>query len=144
MLNRRDRNEALARGTNALVNGQIDDPQLVKLLTELEDYVELSGAGGDYYHLEPAKRKSDKEAGRVFLVANNERKHGYSQHPLTHRAISATQQLHERNGVPLVNAKPKEQDIARISALLEKYVMPTSIAGIGSGGARDSRSRESY
>lgn len=135
------RNAALAQGTRALINNEINDPQLVALLTALEDYVELEGAGGDYYHLEGARRKSDNMAGKVFLVAEP-RAHGMEQHPLTHRAISATQQMYENGGKPLVNAPPKEPAIARLGELLDKYVMGTSVSSIGSGGARDTRTPE--
>ena len=135
-----DRNAAIARGTQALINGELD-PQLVQLLSALEDYVELEGAGGDYYHLEGARRKSDNMAGKVFLVAEP-RAEGMSQHPLTHRAITATQQLHENNGVPLIAAPSKEPAIARMNELLDKYVMATSVAGIGSGGQRHQRNAE--
>ena len=135
------RNAALAAGSKALIEGRINDPALVRLLGALEDYVELEGAGGDYYHLEAAKRKSDRLAGKVFLVAEP-RAHGMDQNPLTHKAISATQQLHENDGVPLVNAPDKGPAIARMNELLNKYVMGTSIAGIGSGGQRHSRTPE--
>ena len=136
-----DRNAALARGTQGLINGEIDDPQLVQLLNALEDYVELEGVGGDYYHLEPVRRKSDNMAGKVFMVSNP-RVHGMEQHPLTHRAISATQQMYENDGKPLVNAPPKEPAMARVQELLTKYVMGTSINNIGSGGARHARTPE--
>jgi len=136
-----NRNAALARGTQALINGEIDDPKLVQLLNALEDYVELEGAGGDYYHLERARRKSDNMAGKVFLVAEP-RQQGMEQHPLTHRAITATQQLHENNGVPLIAAPDKGPAIARMNELLDKYVMGTSIANIGSGGQRHQRNAD--
>ena len=137
----REQNEALARGSRALIRGEIDDPKLVELLKNLEDYVELEGAGGDYYYLQGAKRKSDNMAGKVFLVPEA-RVHDMGQHPLTHKAILATQQLHENNGVPLINAPAKGPAIARMQELLDKYVMGTSIAGIGSGGQRNQRSPE--
>lgn len=138
---RRQRNEAIAAASGALKRGELGDPDLEKLLGELEDYVELEGAGGDYYHLEAPKRKSDREAGKVFIVANP-RNHGQEQNPLTHKAIHATQQLHENGGVPLVNAPAKEPAIARMRELLNKYVMGTSVAGIGSGGQRHQRNAE--
>ena len=120
---------------------EIDDPQLVALLTALEDYVELESAGTDYYHLAPAKRKSDNAAGKVFIVAEP-RAEGMSQHSLTHKAITATQQLHENNGVPLIAPPDKGAAITRMNELLDKYVMGTSIAGIGSGGQRHQRNAE--
>ena len=128
------------RGNQALDRGEIE-PQLVKLLHALEEYVELEGAGGDYYRLEPARRKSDNMAGKVFLVAEP-RLHGQEQHPLTHIAIKSTQQLHENGGVPLVAAPDKGPAISRMNELLDKYVMGTSIAGIGSGGQRQQRNAE--
>jgi len=138
---RRQRNEAIAAASGALKRGELGDPDLEKLLGELEDYVELEGAGGDYYHLERPKRKSDREAGKVFLVANP-RNYGQEQNPLTHKAIYATQMLHENGGVPLVNAPDKEPAIARMKELLNKYVMGTSVAQIGSGGQRHQRNAE--
>ena len=139
----RNRSEALARGTQALVNGELNDPALEKLLGDLEDYVALEGAGGDYYYLSrdpSANGRRLKDPDKVFLVAEP-RQHGMEQHPLTHRAISATQQMHERGG-PLVNAPSKDLAIAQMRDLLAKYVMPTSIGGIGSGGQRSQRNAE--
>ena len=37
------------------------------------------------------------------------------QHPMTHRAITATQQLHENGGRPLVNAPDKGPAIERLA-----------------------------
>ena len=128
------------RGNQALDRGEIE-PQLAQLLSALEEYVELEGAGGDYYHLAPSRRKSDNLAGKVFLVAEP-RLHGQEQHPLTHIAIKSTQQLHENGGVPLIAPSSKEPAIARMNELLDKYVMSTSVAGIGSGGQRHQRNAE--
>ena len=134
--NRVQRANDLAQGTNAYIRGELGDPVLEKLLGELEDYVELQGLGGDYYHLEAAKRKSDKAAGKVFLVKSNPRNRGESQNSLTHKAIKATHDLHANGGVPLVNAPSKEPAIARVNELLDQYVMDTSIRDIGSAGER--------
>ena len=41
---RRQRNEAIAAASGALKRGELGDPDLEKLLGELEDYVELEGA----------------------------------------------------------------------------------------------------
>ena len=142
--NNRDRNEALARGSQALIRGEIDDTKLVELLQQLEDYVELEGAGGDYYYLSRPERKDGralKDPDKVYLVANP-RKHGMEQHPMTHRAIAATQQLHEGGGVPLVNAPDKNKAIERMAYLLNNYVMPTSVSDIGSAGQRHQRTPE--
>ena len=139
----RGRSEALARGTQALINGELNDPALEKLLGQLEDYVALEGAGGDYYYLSrdpSANGRKLKDPDRVFLVAEP-RQHGMEQHPLTHRAISATQQMHE-SGAPLVNAPAKEPAIDEMRRLLSTYVMPTSVSGIGSGGQRHARNAE--
>lgn len=133
--NRAQRAHDLALGTNAYINGELNDPVLEKLLGELEDYVELQGIGGDYYHLEAAKRKSDKAAGKVFLVAEP-RLHDQNQNSYTHRAIRATHDLHANGGVPLVNAPAKEPAIARVNELLDQYVMDTSVRNIGSAGER--------
>ena len=87
----RNRNEALAKGSQALIRGEIDDPKLVELLKNLEDYVELEGAGGDYYYLSRPERKDGralKDPDKVFLVAEP-RMHGMEQHPMTHQAITA-------------------------------------------------------
>ena len=133
--NRVQRANDLAQGTNAYIRGELSDPVLEKLLAELEDYVELQGIGGDYYHLEAAKRKSDKAAGKVFLVAEP-RLHGEGQNSYTHKAIRATHDLHANDGVSLVNAPDKAPEIARAAELLDKYVMDTSVRGIGSAGER--------
>lgn len=125
----------LAQGTNAYINGKLNDPELEKILQGLEDYVELEGLGGDYYHLETAKRKSDNAEGKVFIVAEP-RAHGENQNSLTHKAIKATHDLHANNGVSLVNAPDKSPEIARANELLNKYVMDTSVRNIGSGGER--------
>lgn len=130
----------LGTGTNAYIRGELNDPQLEKLLKGLEDYVEVEGIGGDYYHLEEAKRKSDNAAGKVFLVAND-RLHDQGQHPLTHKAIAATHGLHANNSVPLVNAPDKSPEIARVNELLNQYVMDTSVRNIGSGGERSALPR---
>lgn len=133
--NRVQRANDLAQGTNAYIRGELGDPVLEKLLGELEDYVELQGLGGDYYHLEAAKRKSDRAAGKMFLVAEP-RAHDEAQNSLTHRAIRATHDLHANDGVSLVNAPAKEPEIARVNELLDQYVMDTSIRNIGSAGER--------
>lgn len=125
----------LAQGTNAYIKGELNDPQLEKILQGLEDYVELEGLGGDYYHLEGAKRKSDREAGKVFIVAEP-RAHDENQNSLTHKAIKATHDLHANDGVSLVNAPDKAPEIARANELLQQYVMDTSVRNIGSGGER--------
>jgi len=135
-----DRNAAIARGTKALINGEID-PKLAQLLSALEEYVELEGAGGDYYRLQPTRPNSKAFAGKVFLVPEP-RLHGMEQHPLTHTAIKSTQQLHENGGVPLVAPLDKSPAISRMNQLLDKYVMSTSISGIGSGGQRHQRNAE--
>lgn len=137
---RQQRSADLAAGTNAYIRGELNDPQLESILKGLEDYVELEGIGGDYYHLSAAKRKSDNAAGKVFLVAN-ERLHDQSQNPLTHKAIAATHALHANNSVPLVNAPDKAPEIARVNELLDKYVMDTSVRNIGSGGERSALPR---
>ena len=136
-------NAALARGSQAYKRGELNDADLARLLGELEDYVELQGAGGDYYYLSrpnPSGRKQ-KDPDKVFLVAEP-RVHGMEQHPMTHQAIAATQQLHEGGGVPLVNAPDKDPAIDRMRYLLDKYVMGTSVANIGSGGQRHQRNAE--
>lgn len=130
----------LALGSNAYIKGELNDPYLDKLLQGLEDYVELEGLGGDYYHLEAAKRKSDNAAGKVFIVAEP-RAHDQNQHPLTHKAIKATHDLHANDGIPLINAPDKGPEIARAKELLQKYVMDTSVRNIGSGGERSALPR---
>ena len=130
----------LAQGTNAYINGKLNDPELEKILQGLEEYVELEGLGGDYYHLEAAKRKSDNAAGKVFLVAEP-RAHEQNQNSLTHKAIKATHDLHANGGISLVNAPEKAPEIARANELLNKYVMDTSVRNIGSGGERSALPR---
>lgn len=130
----------LALGSNAYIKGELNDPHLDKLLQGLEDYIELEGLGGDYYHLEAAKRKSDNAAGKVFIVAEP-RAHDQNQHPLTHKAIKATHDLHANDGIPLINARDKGPEIARAKELLQKYVMDTSVRNIGSGGERSALPR---
>ena len=74
----RKRNEALAKGSQALIRGEIDDLKLVELLKNLEDYVELEGAGGDYYYLSRPESKDGralKDPDKVFLVSEP-RMHG--------------------------------------------------------------------
>ena len=140
---RRLRNEALARGSQAYKRGELGDDDLAKLLSELEDYVELENAVGDYYYLSRPKseERKQKDPDKVFLVAEK-RKHGMEQHPMTHKAITATQQLHERGAVPLVNAPDKGPAIERMRYLLDKYVMDTSVGQIGRRGQRHKRNAE--
>ena len=141
---RRLNNARIAASSSALASGRMaaEDPQLAKILSGLEDYVELEGMGGDYYHLAPAKRKSDREAGKVFFVAEP-RVHDMSQDPLTHKAIAATQQLHANDGVPLVNAPNKGLAVEKAKKLIGNYVMDTSVRNIGSGGERAALPRNS-
>lgn len=137
---RRLSNAGLAAGTQAYKRGQLNDPQLTELLDGLEDYVELERMGGDYYYIAPAKNKTARMSGQVFLEAEP-RMHGASQHPLTHKGLAATQLLHAGGGVPLVNAPAKDPAVARAAELIDKYVMPTSIRNIGSGGERSALPR---
>ena len=137
---RAQRANDLAQGTNAYINGKLNDPELERILQGLEDYVELEGLGGDYYHLEAVKNKSDNAEGKVFMVAEP-RAHGENQNSLTHKAIKATHDLHANNGVSLVNAPDKGPEIARAKELVNQYVMDTSVRNIGSGGERSALPR---
>ena len=142
---RRQSNENIAVATKARLDGTFDDPILECLLNDLEDYVKLEAVGGDYFYLSRPARKDGralKDPDKVFLVAEP-RVHGMEQDPLTHKAIHATQQLHENGGVPLVAPRAtKEALIPEIKRLLDKCVMDSSIAAIGSGGARGNRNAE--
>ena len=142
---RRQTNENIAVATQAYINGELNDPSLEKLLECLEDYVRLEGIGGDYFYLSRPERKDGralKDPEKVYLVAEP-RAHGMEQHPLTHKAIATTQQLHENGGKPLVAPRAtKEAVMPEIKALLDKYVMDSSISSIGSGGARGNRNTE--
>jgi hypothetical protein len=128
-------NQKLAEGSAAYVRGDLNDPVLNQILEELEDYNELEGMGGDYRYLVAPKNKKSRDAGMVMYV-DEPRKHDLQQHPLTHKAIAATQRYHEGGGVALVAPPEKEVAVARAKALIQQYVMPGSISKIGGGGER--------
>jgi hypothetical protein len=139
---RRQHNENLAVGASAYSSGQLhrEDPQLAELLDGLEKYANLEQDVADYYELAPAKQKADRMAGKVFLVPVK-RQHDLNQHPLTHKAIAATQLYHEGGSVPLVSPPSIDAETAAMKQTLQEIVMPGSINKIGGGGEREETPR---
>ena len=91
MIPRGERLRARNEAALALDNGTFDDPQLAKILGELEPYRELEEAVGDYHDLVIPKNKSQRESGLVKMVAQ-ERTGGLSKAPNTLRAVIAAEQ----------------------------------------------------
>ena len=135
------RNHHIALASRALKRGELNDNSLESLLSNLEDYVELEGMGGDYFYLAPVKNKTDNAKGLVAIKANP-RVRGGSESPLSINAVLKTQQFHEGGGVPLVNPPSKEKAIEKAKKLISKYVQPGSISNLGKGGARSKRTEE--
>ena len=141
---RRVKNASLAAGSRALKSGELQaqDPELANLLGGLEDLVKVQDMGGDFFEVAPAKRKSDREADRVFLVPV-ERPHGLGQDPLTHKALAATQRFYANDGEAMdTNAPSKALAIEKAKELIEKHVMPTSYNTIGRLGSREAPTAE--
>ena len=130
MIPRGERLRARNEAALALDNGTFDDPQLAKILGELEPYRELEEAVGDYHDLVIPKNKSQRESGLVKMVAQ-ERTGGLSKAPNTLRAVIAAEQQ-ARSGRQTL----PERDISRMAGLLKDLVVPGDINKLGSLGAR--------
>ena len=131
MIPRGERLRARNETALALDNGTLNDPGLEKLLNELEPYRQLQEGTEDYYDIVQPKNKTQRETGKVKLVAKD-RPHGMGESPSTMRAlITAEQQL--RSGRQEL---PTDRDISHMKALLQQLVVTGDTNKIGSLGAR--------
>jgi len=121
----------IAKASRALKSGELakSDPQLAKLLNGLEEVIELSDLGGDYYYLQPAYKGSNNED--KYRLVPRDRVKDKQQDPLTHAALAQTQKFYNNGGKNLVNPPNKQLAVERAAELIEKYLVPSNIKSIG-------------
>jgi hypothetical protein len=123
----------------ALDNGEIDDPDFVKLMEGLAKAVEVEDIGDVYYS--PIVRQS-KKGGHIsadkIILAKEDEFHGGGNSNSTLRSIIAQEQF-KRNGSTKFDLQPIEPNIKRITKLLQDEVDPASLKVVGKAGNRGDR-----
>jgi hypothetical protein len=123
----------------ALDNGEINDPDFVKLMDGLSKAVEIEDIGDVYYSpvARISKKGGYKPADKIYLEKEDEF-HGGGNSKSTLRSIIAQEQF-KRNGNTRFNLQSIQPNIERITQLLQEEVDPASLKQVGKAGNRGNR-----